>query len=406
MSTDVMISINSHKGIEQPFASFRADTASMDAARAFHRSIPEYKPTPLHSMRGLARRIGLRKVFLKDESARFGLNAFKALGASFAVAGAAARTLPGFDQEDSLPAFEKLRDMLKSSRRDPMFFVTATDGNHGRAVAWSARMLGAGAVVFMPKGAAAARVEAIRREGAEVIVTESNYDDAVRTAFKHATDNGGVIVQDTAWDGYNELPDMIMQGYLTMLSEISEQLTEMGERIPSHVILQAGVGSFAGSMLAGLECLAGEAMPIAVIAEPANAACYFLSSFRGDGGIAKVTGPLDTIMAGLACGEPNPRAWPAIMRLATAFAACGDCVAEEGMRILARPAGGDAAIVSGESGAIGAGLLSRIMGEPGLRQLRDALGFSGESSVLLISTEGDTDPEGYRRILQGEQATF
>lgn len=355
-------------------------------------------------MGGLAARLGLRKVLMKDESERFGLNAFKALGASFAVAGTAARMLPGFSTAGSLPAFDRLRDMLSSSGYGSLIFVTATDGNHGRAMAWSARMLGAKSVVFMPKGAAAARVEAIRREGAVVKVTDSNYDDAVRKASRYASDIGGVVVQDTAWEGYSEVPDMIMQGYLTMLSEIAEQLSAMGERMPTHVILQAGVGSFAGSMLAGLECLAGDAMPSAIIVEPMNAACYFLSSTRSDGGIAKVAGALDTIMAGLACGEPNPRAWPAVMRLSTAFAACADCVAEEGMRILARPTGGDAAIVSGESGAIGAGLLSHIMAEPGLRQLRDNLGLGRESSVLLISTEGDTDPEGYRRIVQGEQA--
>lgn len=352
-------------------------------------------------MAGLAGKLGLRNILLKDESRRFGLNSFKALGASFAIAGIAARKLSDGAACADLPSFGELRERMESSGLGPLTFVTATDGNHGRAVAWSARMLGSKAVVFMPKGSAGARVEAIRGEGAEVFVTDSNYDDAVRTASGYASSNGATIVQDTAWEGYAEVPDMIMQGYLTMLSEISEQISDMGEGMPSHVILQAGVGSFAGSMLAGLECLAPEAVPMALIAEPVNAACYFLSSSRHGGGIAKVSGGLDTIMAGLACGEPNPRAWSVIMRMASAFAACSDSIAEEGMRLLARPSGDDPAVVSGESGAVGAGLLSHMMSEPGPNDLKAALGLSEKSSVLLINTEGDTDPEGYRRITEG-----
>ncbi len=355
----------------------------------------------MYSLAGLAGRLGVGNIFLKDESGRFGLNAFKALGASFAVASIAGHKLHGCGRGEGVPAFGELMEGLKSAGLSPLVFVTATDGNHGRAVAWSARMLGSKAVVFMPKGAASARIEAIRREGAEVIVTDSNYDDSVRKASAYASANGGIIVQDTSWEGYTEVPDMVMQGYLTILSEISEQLVAMGERMPSHVILQAGVGSFAGSMLAGLECLAKEAMPIALIAEPMNAACYFLSSKKDGGAIAKVSGGLDTIMAGLACGEPNPRAWAPIMRLATAFAACSDSIAEEGMRILSRPAEDDPAVISGESGAVGAGVISYLMKEPGLDELRGVLGLDRGSRVLLVSTEGDTDPESYRRIIQG-----
>lgn len=353
-------------------------------------------------MKGLAGELGIGKVFLKDESKRFGLNAFKALGASFAVARIAAGKLPGAIDAKELPALGELRDKLMSAGIGPLTFVTATDGNHGRAVAWSARMLGSKAVVFMPKGAAGSRVEAIRNEGAEVIVTDSNYDEAVRTASAYASEAGGVIVQDTAWEGYTEVPDMIMQGYLTMLSEIMEQLSEMGEDMPSHVILQAGVGSFAGSMLAGLDSQHLRRMPKAVIVEPVNAACYFLSASSRAAGMARVDGELSTIMAGLACGEPNPRAWAAIMRLAAAFTAVDDAVAEEGMRMLAYPAGDDPAIVSGESGAVGAGLLSHIMADYELRGFREALGLGKESSVLLVSTEGDTDPEGYRRAIDAQ----
>lgn len=402
MGTPVVYTINCHKCIEQPQCGFSADSCTMEPARIFHRSLPGYSPTPLHLMKGLAGELGIGKVFLKDESKRFGLNAFKALGASFAVARIAAGKLPGAGDAKKLPALGELRDKLMSAGIGPLTFVTATDGNHGRAVAWSARMLGSKAVVFMPKGAAGSRVEAIRNEGAEVIVTDSNYDEAVRTASAYASEAGGVIVQDTAWEGYTEVPDMIMQGYLTMLSEIMEQLSEMGEDMPSHVILQAGVGSFTGSMLAGLDSQHLRRMPKAVIVEPVNAACYFLSASSRAAGMARVDGELSTIMAGLACGEPNPRAWAAIMRLAAAFTAVDDAVAEEGMRMLAYPAGDDPAIVSGESGAVGAGLLSHIMADYELRGLREALGLGKESSVLLVSTEGDTDPVGYRRAIDAQ----
>ncbi len=399
MRTPLEYTINAHNCVEQPQCSFGTDLESIEAARIFHRSLPGYSPTPLYSMRGLAGKLGVRRILLKDESKRFGLNAFKALGASFAVSGVAAGKLTRTSACASLPDLGELRVRLSSEGIGPITFVTATDGNHGRAVAWSARMLGSRAVVFMPKGAARSRVEAIRSEGAEVIVTESNYDDAVRTASAYAVSSGGMIVQDTSWEGYTEIPDMIMQGYLTMLSEIAEQLSEMEEDMPSHVVLQAGVGSFAGSMLAGLEYLCPGRMPKAVIVEPVNAACYFLSASRHEAGMARVNGELSTIMAGLACGEPNPRAWHVIMRLATAFTAVRDSVAEEGMRMLAHPSGDDPAVVSGESGAVGVGLLSHIMVDYELRDLKEALRLGRESKVLLISTEGDTDPEGYKRVI-------
>lgn len=277
-------------------------------------------------------------------------------------------------------------------------FTTATDGNHGRGVAWTAQQLGQKAIIYMPKGSAQTRVDNILAHGAQCIVTDLNYDDAVRMTWDLARKNGHVMVQDTAWDGYEDIPTWIMQGYMTLALEALEQMRAQN-LLPTHVFLQAGVGSFAGAVLGFLAAVLGSEAPAFVIVEPHKADCIYTSVLAGDGRPHAVTGDLDTLMAGLACGEANTVSWGVLRDYATAYISCPDYLAADGMRILAAPLRGDPQIVSGESGAITTGVLRWLMQHPAARTQRAALGLDKDSTVLLISTEGDTAPSIYREVV-------
>ncbi len=366
-------------------------------ARAFHQSFPQYTVTPLARLDGMADRLGLANVFVKDESFRFGLNAFKVLGGSFAMARYIAREMNKDIQEMTY-------DYLTSERFREEFgqavFFTATDGNHGRGVAWAAGKLGQKAVVHMPAGSSRQRFENIAKEGAQVTIEEVNYDDCVRMAAREAEQTlHGVIVQDTAWDGYEEIPAWIMQGYGTMASEASEQLRENEANRPSHVFIQAGVGSLAGAIVGYFTNLYPENPPTFVVMEASAADCLYRSALAGDGEIRTVEGDLSTIMAGLACGEPNTISWDILRNHADAFLSCPDWVSAKGMRMLAVPLKGDPKVISGESGAVGMGVLASIMGSEEYRELREALRLDRFSKVLLFSTEGNTDSEKFRSIV-------
>lgn len=362
----------------------------------FHRSFPEYSITPLHSLDQLAKEFNVEKIWVKDESCRFGLNAFKGLGGSYAIGKYLSEKL-NMSMNDV--TFDLLKSQEVKDKLGEITFVTATDGNHGRGVAWAAKQLGHKAVVYMPKGSAITRLENIRTEGAEASITDLNYDDTVRLASQHAEENGWVLVQDTAWDGYEKIPAWIMQGYATIISEAMEQITKTGDVQPTHVLLQAGVGSFAGSMLGYLVENFGEKCPVAVIVEPDKADCLYQSIVAGDGKPHSVTGALDTIMAGLACGEPSTVSWGILKDYAQLFVSCPDYVAARGMRILANPLGNDPRIISGESGAVGAGLVSLLAETGELREVIGKLNLNQNAKILIISTEGDTDPIRYRNIV-------
>ncbi|MBE5799064.1 MAG: diaminopropionate ammonia-lyase [Clostridiales bacterium] len=365
--------------------------------RAFHCSFPQYAPTPLSARTHMAKRLGLRGLFVKDESHRFGLNAFKVLGGSYAIASEIARSV-GRDISQTDYAYLTGEDFKKEFA--PATFFTATDGNHGRGVAWSARVLGQRAVVLMPKGTVKSRFDNIAKEGAQVTIEDANYDECVRRACALAKEvERGVVVQDTAWPGYEEIPCRIMQGYATMAAEAADQLREAGVDHPTHVFVQAGVGSLAGAIAGYYANLYGENCPKIVVMEADAADCHYQSALAGDGGVRIVTGDLNTMMAGLACGEPNPISFDILKNHAACFVSCPDWVSAAGMRLLAAGDQGDAPIVSGESGAIGTGLVHAIMTDPAYANLRDALGLGKESVVLLFSTEGATDPENYRRIV-------
>ena len=364
--------------------------------RHFHQSFPEYSVTPLVKLEALAEELGVQSIYVKDESYRFGLNAFKVLGGSYAIAREIGRLLGLKEEELTL---DRLLASDVKERLGTLNFVTATDGNHGRGVAWTAQRLGHRAVVFMPKGTAAERLENIRRLGAEASITNVNYDDTVRLARAYAAEHKGIVVQDTSWEGYDEVPLHIMQGYTTMGSEIVEQLQAYGNIKPTHVFLQAGVGAMAGAMTGFIADYYKERRPLITIVEPNQADCIYRTALANDGQLHTVGGALDSIMAGLCCGEPCSLGWRQLAAYADNFVAMPDRAAALGMRVLGSPMGSDAAVVAGESGAAGFGLAIAALWEQDLAELKRSLQLDAKSVILCISTEGATDVANYRRIM-------
>jgi len=378
---------------DEPKASLESYTLQQaETVREFHKSFPMYAPTPLAVLPETAKALGVGEIYVKNESKRFGLNAFKVLGGSYAIGNYLARRLgrtlseTGYNVLTAPETRKKLGDIT---------FITATDGNHGRGVAWTANTLGQKSVVHMPRGSVAERLNNIRLAGAEADIIDGNYDDAVRLSRKEARENGWVIVQDTSWEGYEEIPAWIMQGYCTMGLEAYEQLPQK----PTHIFLQAGVGSMAGTIAALFASIYGADRPKVIIVEPNNADCFYRTAEANDGQCHIVTGEMKTIMAGLACGEPCGLAWDILRDYADYFIAFPDWAAAKGMRILGNPMGTDDRIVSGESGASAFGCMAAILTEPELADLKEKLGLDETSRVLFFSTEGDTDRENYRRIV-------
>ena len=378
--------------------------AEAKKAHDFHASFDVYAETPLTSLPGLAKALGVKEVRIKDESYRFGLNAFKVLGGSYALGRYIAKTL-GEDISD-MPATRILSDEVREKLGE-VTFVTATDGNHGRGVAWAANKLGQKAVVHMPKGSSQSRFDNLAKEGAQVTIEEVNYDDCVRMAAAEAEQTEhGVIVQDTAWDGYEEIPSWIMQGYGTMANEAADQLRQIGINRPTHVFVQAGVGSLAGAVVGYFTNLFPNDPPKFVVMEARAADCLYQGALANDGKPRIVTGDLQTIMAGLACGEPNTISWDILRNHVSAFISCPDWVSAKGMRMLGVPVKGDPTVISGESGAVGMGCLDAIMCDDTYKELRDALELNRFSQVLMFSTEGNTDPLKFRRVIwDGEYPT-
>lgn len=366
-------------------------------ARQFHESFPQYSKTPLIKLEHMASYLGLKEVYIKDESYRFGLNAFKVLGGSYAMARYIAKQT-GKDVSE-LPYQVLTSDRLRQEFGQATFF-TATDGNHGRGVAWAANKLKQKAVVYMPKGTTRTRLENILKENAAATIEEVNYDECVRMAAAAAAAvPNGVVVQDTAWDGYEEIPVWIMQGYGTMAMEADEQLHSSGCDRPTHVLVQAGVGSLAGAVQGYFTNRFPEQPPKVIVVEADAAACLYKGAVKGDGSIQIVDGDMTTIMAGLACGEPNTISWDILRNHTNTFIAAPDWVAVKGMRMLAAPFKGDPQVISGESGAAPFGALACIMLMEEYQELRELLELNEHSRVLLFSTEGDTDPERYKNIV-------
>ncbi|WP_068315375.1 diaminopropionate ammonia-lyase [Polycladidibacter hongkongensis] len=374
----------------QGSALFNAEMAQ--SALAFHRKIEGYAQTPLVSLEVLAKKLGVKKVLVKDESYRFGLNAFKVLGGSFALGCLLAKKL-------GVPLSEIDLKTVASKLPEPMVFTTATAGNHGTGVAWAAREMGQKAVVYMPKGSPQASVKRVRGLGAECIVTDVNYDDTVRIANETAQANGWDLVQDTAWEGYEEIPTWISQGYMTMAAETVQQIADADLPKPTHVILQAGVGAMAGGVLGYLVDALGVGTFKTLIAEPRAAECIYRSGTSDEGKMTVVEGDISSIMAGLACGEPNPVTWPTLRDNSDWFFSVEDKVAATGMRMLGCPLRGDVQVISGESGAIGAGLLYLLQSDEAYAKVAKDVGLNAGSVVLIFSTEGDTSGARYQQIV-------
>lgn len=365
---------------------------SAKKVRSFHASFPVYRETPLVELKNTAKAMGLGSIYVKDESYRFGLNAFKVLGGSYAIGNYLAKRLGKSITE--MPYDKLISEEVRKELGD-ITFVTATDGNHGRGVAWTAKQLQQKSVVYMPKGSAEERLKNIRAEGADASITDLNYDEAVRLANTQADQKGWVMVQDTAWEGYEDIPGWIMQGYGTMGYEAYTQLPEK----PTHIFLQAGVGSMAGAVAGFFAAAYGEDRPIITIVEPNKADCIFRTAEAADGTLHFVTGDMDTIMAGLACGEPCSIGWNVLRDYADNFISCPDYAAAQGMRLLGNPEAGDTKVISGESGASAFGCVAEIMRDPALAELRKKLKLDENSRVLFFSTEGDTDKENYKSIV-------
>ena len=349
--------------------------AGGDAA-AVHRTLPGYAPTPLVALPGLAAELGLGEVWVKDESKRFGLNAFKALGASYAI-----------------------HRLLRERGDRGWTFATATAGNHGRAVAWTARITGQRAVIFVPGHTVPARIAALRGEGAEVVVVEGTYDDAVARAARESATHGWQVVSDTAYPGYTEIPGWIMEGYTTLFAEATRQLEAAGRPDPDVVLLQAGVGGLAWAGTCFYARRSGPKRPRLVAVEPTEADCLLESIGAPDGAMRTARGRLRTIMAGLNAGTPSLVAWPLLRVGMDAFLALDDGDAEEAMRRLHAGTAGDPRVLAGESGAAGVAGLLALCREPALAESRRALGLERDARVLVVVTEGATDPASYRRIV-------
>ena len=352
-----------------------------------HSRLPGYAETPLIDAPRLADAIGLGKVLVKDESGRLGLPAFKILGASWAVYRVLEERLgdEGFGDWETIEDLEARLEPLR-----PLSLVAATDGNHGRAVARVARMLGLGARIFVPGDMAAARREAIIGEGAELVVVGGTYDAAV----ERSAEADGLLISDTSWSGYERVPSWVIEGYSTMLWEIEDELGRRGEEGPDLVVVQAGVGALAAAVARHFRGPASSSHPKLVAVEPAGADCL-LESMRA-GRIVSVPGPHDSIMAGLNCGTPSLVAWPTISEGIDLFVAVDDEPAREAMRLAAR-----SNVVSGETGASGLGGLLELLHADRAEEARLKLGLSEESSVLVFNTEGATNPGAYRRIMAG-----
>jgi len=373
------------------------DIDTISKIRDFHKSFPQYDVTPLVSLDNLAKELNTGGIYVKDESYRFGLNSFKALGCTFAIASYIAERL-------NIPVWELNYKTLPeaAAKLGEFTFFAATDGNHGRAVAWAARELGQKAVIYMNKGCPEVRLEHIKKEGAEAAISDLNYDDTIRyvTELAAKTPNSE-IVQDTAWEGYEDIPGWIMQGYAVMVLEAFEQLKALDEK-PTHMLIQAGVGAFAGAAQGYVSNLYGSDKsnePITFVVEPKAADCYYRSAEKGDGSAENVGGEMKTIMAGLACGEPSKISWDIMKNNSDYFVTIEDRHAANAMRVLGAPLQGDKRIISGESGASAMGFLLELLSNDSLKELREKANITKNSKFLLFSTEGDTDPGNYRDIV-------
>lgn len=366
------------------------DAAHLEARKTISRW-PGYKATPLVSLPGIAKEIGVGELHYKDEAGRFNLGSFKALGGAYAVA----QLLMEEVTRRSSGANVTPESILAGDHADIVLRLTvccATDGNHGRSVAWGAQTYGCKCVIFIHATVSEGRAEAIEAFGAEVVRTAGNYDDSVREAQEAAEKNGWFVVSDTSYEGYVDIPRDVMTGYTVMAAEADEQTPYDGP--PSHIFIQTGVGGLAAAVASEFWRRYGSKRPTIILCDPENAACWW-ESFKS-GFPTAVHGDLETVMAGLACGEVSILAWTILKPGADAVMTISDSEAKACMRLLAKGTYGDAPLVAGESAVAG---LAGLLGAAGDEDVRKTLGLTDESRILLFGTEGATDPDIYEKIV-------
>ena len=347
---------------------------------AYHSKLRRYEPTPLISLSRLAKSMGIKELYIKDESRRFRQNSFKTLGASFA--------------------------MHKYLEANPgkHIFCTASDGNHGRSVAWAAKMNKQKAVIFVPADTAESQIKNIKKQRGKVIVVDGDYDAAVAKARDEAERNGYVLMQDTSWDGYTEIPTLITAGYKTMMMELEELLHMPGEPLIDFVFLQSGVGTWASSVVAYYRNRYPKNMPRIIAVEPIESDSL-LESIRQDG-VAKTKGSQQTLMSGLNCGTPSHLAWKILKEGVDLFLAIPDDYAIKAMQNLYFPFRNDTQVFAGESGAAGLGGLTALAYEESLGEVKKQIGLNRQSRVLVFNTEGVTDPDNFEELIIRETEVY
>ena len=374
------------------FCGSAVDTSAYNFAatkniRRLHTALAAYNVTPLIELKNFAAAKNIRAVYVKDEAHRFGLKAFKALGGVWAIYTVISREL-GL----SNPTLDEI--FSRRAELDKLTFITTTDGNHGKGVSWAAGLFGCKSRVYMPRGTVEVRAQAIRDAGsATVEITDMTYDDCVKFTAHLAAKNRWHLIQDTSWLGYEDIPAQIMLGYSTLAYEAIRQMNFVR---PTHIFLQAGVGSMAGAIAATFAENFKDAPPRITIVEPTEVACFYETMRIGDGLIHSATGNGQTMMAGLNCATPCELAWRILRGLAADTATISDDIAAEAMRRLASPIGDDTPIISGESGCAGFALANAALDDA---ELRRALAIDANSIIFVINTEGATDPLNYEKIL-------
>ena len=349
---------------------------------------PGYAPTPLHPLDAIATALELGAVVYKDEGQRLGLGSFKALGGAYAVLCLAGERVGTAD-------LATVRSGAHRRQLAGMTVATATDGNHGRSVAWGARMAGCACRIYIHAEVSQGRQRAMEALGAEVVRIDGDYDASVRRCAEQAAVHGWTVVSDTSYDGYREIPRLVMAGYSVLATEILEQ---MADRPPTHLFVQAGVGGLAAAVAARFWQGWGDDRPRTVVVEPTRAACLTASARAG----APTSVPLheETVMAGLSCGATSLLAWDVLSAAGGDYVTIDDTAVAAAMRLLAEGKAGGARIVAGESAVPGLIALIAAATDP---RLRHDLALNGDSRVLLLGCEGATDPEIYRRMV-GESA--
>ncbi len=347
---------------------------------------PGYQPSPLQRLDQLAAQIGVAAIYYKDESQRFGLKSFKALGGAYAVARQLQQSIRQHDGADA-SIDDLLTGRYRSIVRD-IVISCATDGNHGRSVAWGCQMFGCACIIYTHRDVSKGREQAMQALGAEIIHVDGNYDASVRQADSDALTHGRIIVSDTSYPGYVDIPRDVALGYTIMLAEIVEQL---GDSIPTHVFVQGGVGGLAAAVCAYFWELWGERRPRFIVVEPEQANCLQQSAAQGEP--VAVEGDLETLMAGLSCGEVSLLAWDILKPGADDFMTLSEDAVAPCMRLLAQ---GEPPVEAGESAVagLGAAIVAREDADMSAK-----LGLDASSRILVVGTEGATDPEIYQRLI-------